>query len=444
MRTLVRSLLISASCLLAGCASLDPWNLVGRHVVIGETPAGPLDPVTRERAFDFVWQTIDQRWLDPTMKGLDWKAVGARYRPRALAAADDEHFWLELDRMSAELADSHTRVESPQQYREIREFAGVSLGVRLFEREGEVRVGAVAAGSEAWMAGLRPGARMLRIADEEALHWWQAAFDAARPGSTAQTRSGHVNRMFNAGRPGEVMAIRFERSDGSRAEAKLMRRRFSSPPGVRAMMLGSGFGYLRFSGFEESIRSRTLAELEALRDAPGIILDLRDNGGGSVFFARALIEQFVSGEHRLAHVDTRNGKPVSLLFGLVDVLPSELVIQGRRNPLRQPLVILVNAGTASAAELVTASLQGLGRAHVVGEVSCGCMLGYLGYAQIPGGGALAVSEFGYRLSNGQQIEGQGVQPDEVRTASLADLASGRDPQYDAALRWLEESLTPAR
>lgn len=440
----MRSLLLCACCLLAACASLDPWNLVGRHVVIGETPAGPLDVPAREKAFDFVWQTIDQRWLDPAMKGVDWKAAGERYRPRALAAADDEAFWRELDLMASVLGDSHTRVESPRQYREIREFAGVSLGVRLFERAGEVRVGGVSVGSEAWMAGLRPGARMLRIEGEEAFDWWRRALDQARPGSTPQTRIGHVNRMFNAGKPGDTLAIGFERSDGSRVETRLVRRRFSSPPGVRAMKLGSGVGYLRFSGFEESIRSRTLAELENLRDARGLILDLRDNGGGSVFFARALIEQFVSGEHRLAHVDTRNGKPVSLLFGLIDVLPSELVIQGRRDPLRQPLVILVNAGSASAAELVAASLQGLGRAHLVGETSCGCLLGYLGYAQIPGGGALAVSEFGYRLASGQQIEGHGLTPDEVIQPSLADLVSGRDPQYEAALRWLEESLTPAR
>lgn len=440
----MRKLLFTLGCcLLTACASLDPWHLVSRHVVMGETPVGALDAAERADAFDFVWGTIDRAWLYPAMKGVDWKAVGERYRPRALAARDDEAFWRELDRMTAELADSHTRVESPTQYREIREHAGISLGVRLFELDGQVWVERVAPGSEAWMAGLRPGARVLRIGDELAMAWWQRALAAARPGSTQQTRLAHVNRALNTGAQGQVLAIEFERSDGRRENVQLARRRFFSTPGVQAMRLGSGIGYLRFSGFEESIRRRTLAALEDLRDTRGLILDLRDNGGGSIFFARALIEQFVSGEHRLAHVDTRSGKPVSVLFGLIDVLPSELKIRGRRDPLRQPLVVLINAGSASASELVAASLQGLGRAHLVGETSCGCLLGYLGYAQIPGGGALAYSEFGLRMADGREIEGRGLTPEVPVRASLGDLQSGRDPQYEAALRWIEEFLISA-
>lgn len=424
--------------LLSACSAIDPYRLVDRHFTLGETPA-KLDQAGREKAFDFVWSTIDRAWVDPAMKGRDWKAIGEQYRPRALAAPDDEAFWRELDLMTAELADSHTRVESPRQYREIREHAGVSLGIRIAELDGEVRVEGVSPGSEAWFWGLRAGARLLRIGDEAAIDWWRRTLAAARPGSTPQTKLVHVNRAFNSGAVGQIVSLNFERSDGSREQVKLARRRFFGAPGVQSMKLGSGIGYLRFTGFEESIRSRTLQALERLRDTRGLILDLRDNGGGSIFFARALIAQFVSGEHRLAHVDTRSGKPVSVLFGLVDVLPRELVVKGADKPLGQPLVILINPGSASAAELVAASLQGLGRARLVGEMSCGCMLGYLGYAQIPGGGALAYSEFGFRMEDGRQIEGHGLKPDDIERHTLADIVSGRDRQYEAAVRWIERN-----
>lgn len=432
-----RCLLALSCCLISACASLDPWHLVGRHVVIGEPPAGGLDPGTRAEAFDFVWGTIDRAWLDPAMKAVDWKAVGERYRPRVLAAPDDETFWRELDRMTAELADSHTRVESPVRYREIREHAGVSLGIRLFTLDGQVLVERVAPGSEAWMAGLRSGAKILRIGDEAATDWWSRTLAAARSGSTSQAGLVYVNGALNSGAVGERLSIGFERSDGRRETVLLARHRFSSPPGVQAMKLGSGFGYLRFSGFEESIRSRTLEALESLRDTRGLILDLRDNGGGSLFFARALAEQFVSGEHLMAHVDTRTGRPVSLLFGLIEVLPAQFQISGRSDPFLQPLVILLNAGSASASELLAASLKQLGRAYLIGDTSCGCLLGYLGYAQIPGGGALAYSEIGFRLADGSRIEGDGLTPDERVLPDVADLRSGRDPQYEAALRWLE-------
>ena len=68
----------------------------------------------RERAFDFVWDTIERRYHDPAFNGIDWKAVGERYRPLALAAKDDAAFWDVLDRMTGELRDSHTRVETPR------------------------------------------------------------------------------------------------------------------------------------------------------------------------------------------------------------------------------------------------------------------------------------------------------------------------------------------
>ena len=73
-----------------------------------------------------------------------------------------------------------------------------------------------------------------------------------------------------------------------------------------------------------------------------------------------------------------------------------------------PVVILVNPGSASASELFASAMQAAGRALVVGQPSCGCLLGFLGYARIPGGGELAYSEVGFRLPNDRRIEGEGT------------------------------------
>jgi len=58
-------------------------------------------------------------------------------------------------------------------------------------------------------------------------------------------------------------------------------------------------------------------------------------------------------------------------------------------------------------------MQDLGRARIVGEPSCGCLLAYLGYANIPGGGELAYSEVGFVTPKGRRIEGAGVMPDKL-------------------------------
>ena len=421
---------------LGGCATFDPHGLISRHVGNNAPASGTLDEATRAEAFDFVWNTINTGYLDPGFKGVDWQAVGERYRPFALGAADDAAFWKQLDHMAGELHDAHTRVESPQRYAEIRAQAGISLSVLLLELDGQLLVERVGSGSEAWLAGLRPGARVLRIANEPALDWWQRTVNAVREGSTPLSRQRYANAEFNTGKAGEVVAIEFERPDGSRVATNIARNKVSGKPGVLALKLSSGLGYLRFSSFDESIRSETLKALEGLRDTQGIILDLRDNGGGSTFFARAFAEQFVTGRHEIARINTRSGKPVTLLFGLLDLIKPEFILDGPEKPLKQALVILMNSASASASELTATALQSLGRARIIGDTSCGCLLGYLGYAKVPGGGALAYSEIGFTFRNGRRIEGLGLLPDETVRPSAADLASGRDAQFEAAVAWL--------
>ncbi|MBS1208237.1 MAG: hypothetical protein H6R19_635 [Proteobacteria bacterium] len=423
---------------LAACASFDPHGVISRRVGNNPPASGKLDEQTRAEAFDFVWNTINTGYLDPTFKGVDWKAVGERYRPQALGAQDDPAFWKQLDRMTAELHDAHTRVESPQRFEEILRQAGVNLGLLLIELDGALIVERVGSASEAWLAGLRPGAKILRINDESAMDWWQRSLAAAREGSTPWTRQRYANGEFNTGKVGETVAIEFVRPDGTRVNTRIARNKTSGRPSVLALKLSSGLGYLRLSAFDESIRRDTLKALEGLRDTRGIILDLRDNGGGSTFFARAFAEQFVTGKHEIARVTTRSGKPVTLLFGMLDLIKPEFSLEGPAKPLTQPLVILMSQNSASAAELTATALQSVGRAHIIGDRSCGCLLGFLGYAKVPGGGALAFSEIGFEFKDGRRIEGTGLTPDETVRPGLADLASGRDPQFEAAVDWLSK------
>lgn len=437
-----RIISILMACLaLAGCASFDPHGVISRHIGNSAPASGKLDEKTRAEAFDFVWNTINTSYLDPTFKGVDWKAVGEHYRPEALGAGDDRQFWGVLDKMTGELRDAHTRVESPLRYEEIRKQEGVSLSVVLQEQGGQLYVGRVGSASEAWLLGMRPGARLLSIDGLPAMEWWQQALGRARDGSTPWNRSIYANREFNTGKAGESVAVEFERPDGSRVATRIARNRVTGKPAVLGLRLSSGLGYIRFTAFHESIRRETLATLNGMRDAKGIIVDLRDNGGGSVRFAQTFASQFVSAHHDVAHVMTRTGKPVTLLFGLLDLVKPEFVLDAPDKPFSQPLVILMNTGSASASELTAAALQGIGRAHVIGDGSCGCLLGYLGYANVPGGGALAYSELGFAFRDGRQVEGVGLVPDERVNPTVADLVSGRDPQFEAAVAWLNARTT---
>jgi carboxyl-terminal processing protease len=77
-------------------------------------------------------------------------------------------------------------------------------------------------------------------------------------------------------------------------------------------------------------------------------------------------------------------------------------------------------------------MQATGRATIVGRPSCGCLLGYLGYARVPGGAELAYSEVGFVLSNDKRIEGEGVIPDHPVPLRIADLQMNHDRALEEA------------
>jgi carboxyl-terminal processing protease len=428
---------------LAGCAGFDPYNLIGRHGLPADladnalgTPQATLSRDQRQAVFTQVWDTIDERYYDPQFNGANWHAALEKYRPLALQASDDQAFWEALNGMTGELGDSHTRVESPREVADRRRHAGQSLGLALEVIDNRLAVTAVNGEADAWWAGVRPGMIVRDIAGEDALHAWQRFLNGSRDASTQRARQRHAAAKFNRSVPEAGVAMTFERADGTRFSATLKRRLVKSPPQVLARILPSGFGYVRFSNFLPSLSVRVFAALHDFRDAPGIVIDLRNNTGGSLFMARDLADAFFNDEVLLSRQLTRTGAPVSLAWGMVEVIKSEYRTTVKRDAFRGRVVILANASSASASEYFGAVMQELGRASVIGEATCGCLMAFLDYTKLPGGGALAYSEVAFTTAKGKRIEGGGVLPDKSVPLTLGDLQQSRDRALEEAVELL--------
>ncbi|MBV1775541.1 hypothetical protein KSF73_07400 [Burkholderiaceae bacterium DAT-1] len=424
--------------LLGGCAVLDPHRVVARRLDHLGQGAAPLTTETRIAAFNEVWETINERYLDPSFNGVDWKAVGERYREAALAAADDRAFWRQLDKMAGELRDSHTRVESPERYELLRKARVASIGVSINLDGDTIYLDAVRMGSEAWLKGLRPGMKVVKIDQVDATRWWTQNEADARKGSTPQTAARYINALLSAS-SGDSRTLTIANESGSR-DIVLMRNVYDAPASISAQKLAGNIGYLRFTGFSADIRTATLEGLASLKQSKGLIIDLRGNPGGDLRFARTFVDQFFKGHRDGGQSQTRDGKPVSMLLGMITLVPEKMDIEGVDQPLEQPVVILQNSSSGSASEFTASMLQDSGRVRVVGEVSCGCLLGFLGLKPIIGGGALAYSELGFTSPKGRRIEGMGVQPDVLVRPTYAQLAAGRDPQFEAALDELNRMI----
>ena len=401
------------------------------------TAAKVLDAAARERAFDFVWTTINERYHDASLNGVDWNAAAFRYRPMALAAADDEAFWELLDRMTGELRDAHTRVESPARVELRNRDESVTLGFSFVPLEGRLAVTGVHPDSDAWWAGVRPGMTLAAIAGEPALRAYDKLVADTRFDSTDRSRHSRAMRRIISGSDGSRIEMTFDRGDGTRFTANLSRSRLSTRPGASHRTLPSGVGYLRLTQWTVGLTGRTLEGLAALKDTPGIVIDLRGNPGGSVHAVNSLLARFFARRTDLGRVTTRTGRPVAMLFGTVEIIKLKSEIEGSKDAYMGPVAILVNAGSASGSELFAGAMQAAGRAVIVGEPSCGCLLGFLGYTRVPGGGELAYSEVGFVLSNGKRIEGEGVMPDHLVSRTLADLRESRDRALETAQELLK-------
>lgn len=427
---------------IGGCATFDPHNVIGRHVNFGDPVTAQtgttLPATTRLAAINAVWTTVNERYYRADLNGIDWRAAREKWQPLALAAATDDEFWERLDQMTGELADAHTRVESPKMVERRKQQQAFSLGLGIREIAGELTLLSVHPESEAWWAGVRAGMRLVRVGARDATEQWHEWAQNARKTSSAQAALRAPLRKLNeaaalaSNGSGAGLALEFARVGGEPLLVTLKPATLSVRPMVTHRTLPSGVGYIRLTAFNESLRDRLLESVTALQATPALIIDLRGNGGGSGSMAEALVGSLFKQKTVIGRTETRTGQPITMLFGAIKITTPERIVPGKPDAYAGKVAVLMDSDSASASEATAGALQSTGRAIVVGETSCGCLLGYLGYAALPGGAELAYSEIGFSNVKGERVEGRGVIPDVPVERTREDIRANRDRTLEMA------------
>lgn len=193
-------------------------------------------------------------------------------------------------------------------------------------------------------------------------------------------------------------------------------------------------GYVEITNFSERTYEELLTALDSL-DAQGmkaLILDLRFNPGGTLNAALQVANEFVSGAP-LLYLEDKEGHKTP--FDSIDMV---------KRP-SQPMVVLINGGSASASEIVSGALQDNGLATLIGTTTFGKGLVQSVYP-LRDGSALTVTEQGYLTSGGKDINGVGIDPDivvEVTPEEEEAIYLGEaenDPQLEKALEVLRTKL----
>jgi carboxyl-terminal processing protease len=415
---------------------------LGLALLASPALAAPLSPKDRVKTFEQVWRLIRDRYYDPAFHGLDWNGIHERYRPRALKAGNDDELYAVLKQMTGELRDAHTRFRTPGERQRASRRLASSPGVQIGNVEGAPTVVSVEPGSDAARSGVEAG-MVVAAVDGQGVDQRLSQI-REQLGTSSSDRATLLMSYYRllSGEPASSVRISFLRSDGTPLEVVLKRHLVSMDPPVSSRMLNSGVLYLRVRMFDKASSKQARAELNRHRNAAGLILDLRGNPGGNFAGVLDLAESFFGERVQFGKVVARSGEQPSFMLRIFGVPGTLQTGHAGRQIYSGPVVILVNEGSGSAAELFAAGMQENGRARVIGRQSCGCVLGTVPH-KIKGGGELDISEFAIVTGKGQKLEGTGVIPDVAVPLTLTDLRQHRD----AALQRAEaviESRTESR
>lgn len=409
-------------------------------------PAGASNAVsreTREETFRVVWETVRDRYYDPSFGGLDWNAVGRETREKAMRAASDEAFYAALQSMVDRLGQSHFQVIPPFWVgaRHLKRRGGASAGIELAEAGEQMLVWRL---QESGQSPLRPGCVLLE-ADGTALDKLRAQIlSGTKPSRQEERLYREAVESLLKGDAGGVVEVQFRCGDGIVSKAALplrssQRERSESLGHMPSMetefevkRLPGSIISIRFNLFVMSLlpRIRSAIQQAAQDGTRGIVFDVRGNPGGIGAMANGIAGYLVREQANLGVMKMRGAELKFLAF------PQDGAFLG-------PVAVLIDRNSASTSEIFAAGLQELGRAIVVGDRSAGAALpSYI--IDLPGGAFLQFAAADFITPKGFRIEGNGVTPDISASLSANTLLAGEDAPLEAARAALDRKAPPAK
>lgn len=397
-------------------------------LAVGFTPAQTTENLSltdRVEIFEKVWDKIKEKYYDPNLNGVNWNEVKAKYRPQVETSANNSEFYRLMKQMVGEMKDSHTRFLTPREASERRKRQSTSVGLVLDEVDGKIVILRVLPKTEAENAKLKPGMILVSI-DGQTIEERIAAL-SEEVGTSSSDRAAKIllYRRLLEGEPETTVNLRLIDENQNEITVNLKRRVLSHQPKVSSQILPSGIGYISINRFLSPVSEMFRQELENVKDTPGLIIDLRFNGGGEMFEVL-----------RIAGLLTEKRTSFGKVFSRSD--KQSEIWSSDKNPqlYKASIVILVNEFSASGSELLASGLQEANRAKIVGTQSCGCLLGISEQRQLKGGAELHISEIGFISAKGKVYERTGVSPDKTISLKIADIQKG----YDSGLIEAEKML----
>ena len=346
-----------------------------------KVPQGSLDLHSLEKTYNQLSANYDGR--------LDKNALITGANQGLVSAAGDK-FTVYLDKKDAETFSN-----------DLSGKVGSGIGVQIAMRNNAPAIIEVLPDNPAAKAGLQSDDVIVAVNGHSTEGWSADKVASAVRGET-----------------GTTVKLTIARS-GEQQDYTLTRATINNPSVTGKVK--DGIGVMSISRFDENTGTlaRQTAQDFKKQNAKGVIVDLRDNGGGYVDAAQSVASLWLN--NKTVMIEKTGGKVTNTVTS-----DSDPVLNG------MPTVVLVNANTASASEIVSGALQDYSVATLVGTKTYGkgTMQEVM---QLGGGNELKVTIAHWFTPKDRSINGKGLTPNQTVTVTKEQTEAGQDPQLAAAM-----------
>lgn len=374
------------------------------------------------------------------LKGIDWPKVAAQFRREVHEVKTDAGHLQLCQRLVARLCDAHAaflevKIPAPDESRG-KKRSGPNLHLLAADQQVFIRQ----AYAPARQLGVRIGQEVCRIDGLPALEWISHRMELMREDqgySTSHQARYAACHWGLAGDEGSLLSLELRREDGLQI-VQIPRRGganyipdgplFPPQPSLRIGRQSygktpGGMGYIHLRDIPGNLPEQLDTMLEGLGGPPGLILDLRANGGGGCDHPAVFGRFIPAGQNWRQY---RSAGP---------------------HPFSGPLVVIVDSGTRSAGETVAGMLKEDGRAYLIGDGTTAGTSSLKTEISPPSSlfkVRFSVASNMQRLNQGRGIEGLGIPPHELIPYDQRDLLAGRDTQILRAETLLQNGFPPGK
>ncbi|HHW22530.1 MAG TPA: S41 family peptidase [Clostridiaceae bacterium] len=327
-----------------------------------------------------------------------------------------EAFSMAIKGLSAGLKDPYTVYFTPEEMKEYLEgvsgnYVGIGVSVHMDENY-LLNVADVFANSPAKEAGIKKNDKIIRVDDEDV--------------TTIRDADLIVKKI--KGDPNTKVRITIYRPDENRQIDLELIRRYINISWISSEILDNNIGYIHIKQFDDDISRDFEQHLNSLmaRGIKGLVIDLRDNPGGSYYQVIRIADRIV---------------PKGLVVYTEDRDKNRQEQYSDERELEIPLAVLVNEYSASASEILAACVQDYGKGTLVGTKTFGKGLVQEIDMNFANGGGFKYTKARYFTPSGRSIHEEGVMPDieveineEFKTTPIEDIPHEKDAQLKVAIQ----------